>query len=369
LRRGRIDCAWEVWGWLIRIESVADGGEAELDDTADELRVFEAAGAGGLSEILVAGEGGVGIGFDEDDFVVWGEAQVETGVAVDAEEAIDATAELFDAARDDRIELIGELVPDAPTTAVFFVPFGFVGGDAGFVGWDVLEDEFTEREDLEPDVAEDAEVKFAAFDILFGDGVVVEFFVDELDAFAELEVIFDERGLGDAEGPLFLEGFDEDGELEAARALDAAAAWEDGEVGDADAVIAEYFFGDALVFGEEEAGGTAAGEGYADEFEERGDVLIEPAVIAELVGEVEDDVGFETVEFIAEDVSIVEDGLVLDGPLEGLDGLENVGFGGPIGGLEFGGEVLIRGGGPGGVEEGEDSEIFFHAGTKIICCV
>jgi hypothetical protein len=57
-------------------------------------------------------------------------------------------------------------------------------------------------------VAKHADVKLPPFDVFLGDDVVVEFLVDERDAFLELIVVLDERSLCDAQGGLFLERLD-----------------------------------------------------------------------------------------------------------------------------------------------------------------
>ena len=117
--------------------------------------------------------------------------------------------------RDDGgVESFGELVLQAPALAIFLVPLGLVGGDLRFVRRHFLEDEFANRKDLEPMIAEDADVKFAALDVFLGDDVVVVFLVDELHALLELLVGLDERRLRNAERRLFLERLDEDGKLE-----------------------------------------------------------------------------------------------------------------------------------------------------------
>src|SRR6266540_5326421 len=108
--------------------------EAEADDALDQLRVGEAGLHGGLREIFVLGEDGVGVRFDEIDFVVRSHAQVEARVAVNGEEVIDAFAPLLDVRGERGIESLGELVLQAPAFAVFLVPLGAVGGNLGLVG-------------------------------------------------------------------------------------------------------------------------------------------------------------------------------------------------------------------------------------------
>jgi hypothetical protein len=149
----------------------------------------------------------------------------------------------------------------------------------------------------------------------------------------------------------------------------AAAPGNDGEGGDTNAMITEDFLGDALVFGEEQSGGPATGERDADEFEERDDVLIEPAVVAELIGEIEHNIRLEPVDLVAEDLGIVEDCLMLDHPAKGLHGLEHIGFGRPIRGGQLSAQVLVGRGRLRGVEKGEDIDFLFHEAIRIIWSV
>ena len=117
---------------------------------------------------------------------------------------VDAFAGLLDVGDDRGVESFGELVLQSPPFAIFLVPLGLVGGDLRLVGRHFLENEFANRKDLEAMIAQNADVKFAAFDVFLGDDVVIVFFVDELDALLELLVCLDERRLRDAVATLLL---------------------------------------------------------------------------------------------------------------------------------------------------------------------
>src|SRR5207248_11437062 len=71
---------------------VPRGVQAHADDTIDQLWKGDTRLEGGLGEVLVLGENGIRIGFDEIDFVVRREAQIEPRVAVDGEQVVDAFA-------------------------------------------------------------------------------------------------------------------------------------------------------------------------------------------------------------------------------------------------------------------------------------
>jgi len=88
--------------------------------------------------------------------------------------------------------------------------------------------------------------------------------------------------------------------------------------------------------------------------------LIEGAVVLELVGEVENDIGLEALELLAQQIEIIEDGEVLRGVAELVERGEDVCLGLPVVGLQLGAQVLVERRGRDGVEEGEDFEFFLH---------
>jgi hypothetical protein len=177
--------------------------------------------------------------------------------------------------------------------------------------------------------------------------------VDELNAFLELIIGLDERGLGDAQGRLLLQRFDQDREAERFGSTDSFAAPDHGKLGHVNPVIAEDFFGDAFVFAEGEAGGAASGERHALHFEERHDVLIEGAVVLKLVGQVENHVRLEALEFLAQEIQVIKNGQVLHGVTQLLEGGQDMGFRFPVIRLQLGGQILIDRGGGDRIEQGQ----------------
>ena len=111
---------------------------------------------------------------------------------------------------------------------------------------------------------------------------------------------------------------------------DALAARDDDEVRHVNAMIAENFFRDALVFAKDQTGRAATGKGHALHFEKRNDVLVEPAVVLELVGQIENHVGREAFQFLPEQIEIVEDGEMLRGVAERAERGQDVRLGFPI---------------------------------------
>ena len=146
----------------------------------------------------------------------------------------------------------------------------------------------------------------------------------------ELLVGLDKRCLGDAVGGLFSYRLDQERELELPRPRNALSARDDDEVRSVNAMIAEDFFRDALVFAKRQTGRAAASKRHALHFEKRDNVLIESAVVLELVGEVEKNVRRERLQFLPEQIEIVEDGEMLGRVTERPERAEDVRLGFPI---------------------------------------
>ena len=150
-------------------------------------------------------------------------------------------------------------------------------------------------------------------------------------------------------------------ELESLRPRDALAARDDHEVRHVDAMIAEDLFRDALVLAQDEPGRAAAGERHALHLEKRNDVLIEPAVVLELVGQIENHIRREALQLLPEQIEIVEDGEMLGRVAELAERGEDVRLGFPILRLHLRAQILVDRRRTDGVEKGEDFEFLFHA--------
>ena len=142
---------------------------------------------------------------------------------------------------------------------------------------------------------------------------------------------------------------------------DALAARDDDEIRNVNAMIAENLFRDAFVFAKSQTGRAATGEGHALHFEEGNDVLIERAVVLELVGQIENHVRREAFQFLPQQIEIIEDGEMLRGVAERAECGQDVGLGLPILRLHLRAQVLVDRGRRDGVEQGEDFEFLFHA--------
>src|SRR5438046_3200186 len=139
-------------------------------------------------------------------------------------------------------------------------------------------------------------------------------------AFPELLVRLNKRGLRNAVGGLFFYRLHQNRELKLSRAGNALAARNDDEVRNVDAVIMQNLFRDAFVFAKNETGRAATGEGDALHFEKGNYVLVEPAVVLELVGEIKNYVGREVIQFLPDQIAVINSGELFCGVAEGADG-------------------------------------------------
>ena len=115
------------------------------------------------------------------------------------------------------------------------------------------------------------------------------------------------------------------------------------------------------MFAKDQSGRAATGEGDALHFEKGNDVLVEPAVVLELVGQIENYVRREAFQFLPQQIEIIKDGEMFGGVAERAERGQDVGLGFPILGLHLLAQVLIDRGRPDGVEKGEDFEFLLHA--------
>src|SRR5258706_7748577 len=122
------------------------------------------------------------------------------------------------------------------------------------------------------------------------------------------------------------------------------AASNDREIGHVDAVVAEDLFRDAFAFAQSQAGGAAPGERQALQREERGDILIERAIIPELVGKIKNHIRLECLQLLAEQIEVIVDREVLRGMAKLFERGQHSAFGFAVFGLQGGAQVLIDGG-------------------------
>ena len=85
-------------------------------------------------------------------------------------------------------------------------------------------------------------------------------------------------------------------------------------------------------------------------FEEGDDVLVERAVVLELVGQVENHVGLEALQLLRQQVQVVENREVFRGVTEVAERRQDVRLRLPVVGLQLRAQVLVERGGRDGVE-------------------
>src|SRR5687767_15919597 len=92
-------------------------------------------------------------------------------------------------------------------------------------------------------------------------------------------------------------------------------------------MVSQNLLRNSLVTAKHHSGRAATGERNPVHSQEGGDVLVEAAVIFELVGEIEDHVWLERLQLLAQHVEIIENSEVLDPMAEFAQCLEHVSLG------------------------------------------
>src|SRR6266567_3597351 len=310
---------FNVRRWTFSSASVPERIHPLPDDTVNQLRIRQARLARRLREVFVFGQNRIWIRLNEINFIGRRQPQVDAGVAIDSEQTIDAFTRFFDAGDQRRLETNGKLVLQAPAFAIFLVPLRPVSRDLRLVRRHFSKHQLTDRKNLQPQVTHQAHIKFAALDVFFRDYVGVVLLMYKRRAFPELLVCLDKGGLRNTVGGFFLYRLHQDRELKLPGAGNALTARNDDEVRNVDAMIMQDFFRDPFVFAKNEPGRAATGKGHTLHFEKGNDVLVEAAVVLELVGEIENYVGREVFQFLAHQIEIIEDGEMFRGVTKGVE--------------------------------------------------
>ena len=119
---------------------------------------------------------------------------------------------------------------------VLQAPLQPLGGDPAHLLRHLGEGQLPDGQHLQAVVPHHAHIELPPVDELLHQGVGLGALVDELHALLQLLVALHDRGLGDADGGVEGQRLHEEGEAHAAGPADAAAAREDHEAGDGDAV-------------------------------------------------------------------------------------------------------------------------------------
>src|SRR5438105_7746439 len=305
------------------------------DDPIDQLRIGQTCFARRLREIFVLGQNRIWVGLNEIAFVVRRQPQVKASVAIDGAQAVDALTGFFDARDQGRFETNRELVLQAPAFAIFLVPLRAISRNLRFVRRHLTENQFANRKNFQPQVTHQTDIKFAALDVFLRDHVGVVLLMNKRGAFPELLVCLNKGGLRNAVGGFFFYRLHQNRKLELFGTDNALTARDDDEIGNPNTMIMQDFFRDAFVFAKDQTCRTATGEGDSLHFEKGNNVLIEPAVILELFGEIENYVGREVIQFLPDQIEIIKNGEVFCGVTERAERAKDVGFGLPILSLHF----------------------------------
>src|SRR6266513_3504610 len=300
------------------------------DDPIDQLRIGQTCFARRLREIFVLGQNRIWVGLNEIDFVVRRQPQVKASVAIDGEQAVDALTGFFDARDHRRLETDGELVLQAPAFAILLIPLRAISRNLRLIRRNLPKNQFTDRKDLQPQVTHQTDIKFAALDVFLRDHVGVVLLMNKRGAFPELLVCLNKRGLGNTVGGFFFYRLHQNRKLELFGTDNALTARNYHEIGNANAMIMQNFFRDAFVFAENESGRTATGEGDALHFKKGNDVLVEPAVILELVGQIKNYVGREVFQFLPHQIEVIKNGEMFRGVTKRAERAQDVCLSFPI---------------------------------------
>ena len=225
-------------------------------------------------EFLTLGDFRIGIGLEEIRRAVGGEAEIDAGIAVELERAVDAFGHALDARRQLRRQILGRSVADAAALLIIGIVLDLFGGDEPVALGHVLKLQFPYRQHQQPLVAENADIDFAALDILLGNGRGADALVDKADALDEFLVGVDDGSLRNAVGRILIDAFDDQRQREPRRALDLAAHREHGEIRHRNAMVMNQRLRQILAARQHQAARIAAGIGDAQQFEITDDVLV-----------------------------------------------------------------------------------------------
>src|SRR5262245_40515835 len=103
--------------------------DAERQDAVEQYRIIDAVVLGGGRELLDLGDLRIGIGFDVVGDALAGKPEIDAGIAVELEGAIDALGRALDPGDELRGEVLGRPDLDAVLLLVLQVVLDLLGGD------------------------------------------------------------------------------------------------------------------------------------------------------------------------------------------------------------------------------------------------
>src|SRR6266566_2033635 len=297
-----IFCAYNST-WFRRSRSA----DSQCQDPMQQLGISNAVMQGRRGELLGASDLGIGVGLDVVGDAVGRESEIDARVTVELERAVNSLGGSFDAGAQLRREILGRPVQDAAALLILGVVLDPFRGDESCAMCHASELELPDRQDAEPIVPEHADIELPALDVLLGNGRGADPFVDEADTLGKLLVGLHHRRLRDAVGGILVQALDDERQSQARRTPDLAPHREDGECRQRDAVIGQQLLGQILAARQHEPARIAAGIGNAQQLEIAGDVLVVDGLAVELLEQIEDDVRFPALDFVADRLELVLD--------------------------------------------------------------
>src|SRR5262249_16648289 len=155
---------------------------SERQYTMQQLPVWDAVGSRRGGEFLAFRDLGIGIGFQEIRDAVGREPEVDAGIAVEFQRAIDSLGQLLDAGGEFRGQILGLSVQDVAALLVAGIVLGLLGRDEPVAFRHVAEFQLPHRQRPQPVIAEHADIELAPLDIFLSDGGGADPLMDEGDA-------------------------------------------------------------------------------------------------------------------------------------------------------------------------------------------
>src|SRR5688572_14317052 len=264
-------------------------GQPQSQYFLKHLAIAQAKVRGGVREIFVTSDLGIGIRFQQVKLAVVREPVIQSGITTQAQMTVDALRQQFEPVLEFFRQFSG-FCHEPDLLLIVGIPFQPAGGDVQRAFGQIVDHELPRRVGLESSVADHADVDLATFDVLLRYGIAIGCAMDELDSFLEFLVIVNDRRLGYAYRTLFNDRLYKQGKSKPRGARDLLALWKDTETRYGDAVVRQNLLGERLIMRKRQPSRIAARVRLSQEFEVADDVLIEERMPVELFEQVKRDV-------------------------------------------------------------------------------
>src|SRR5262249_9742302 len=143
-------------------------------------------------EVFIVCENWIWVRFDEINFVLMRQSQIETRVTVNCQQSVNVFTGFLDVGDKRWIEVFGELILQTPAFAIFLVPFRVVRGNLRLVRRHCTKDQLADWKNTQPHIAHQTYIKLAPLDVFLGDGVAIILLVNKSHPFSKLFLTLDE---------------------------------------------------------------------------------------------------------------------------------------------------------------------------------